>query len=56
MPPSTPIQRLRRENATNVQGECNTNGFLSGALSNLSSLSSFGSWKEIGGQKSIRIY
>ena len=45
MPPSTPIQRSWRKNATNAKGGSNSGGFLSGALSNLSSSSSSGSWK-----------
>ena len=45
MPPSTPIQR--KENTTNEQGGSNSGGFLSSALSKLSSPSSFGSSKEI---------
>ena len=46
MPPSKPIQRPWRENATNAQGGSNSGGFLSGALSSLSSPSSSRSWEK----------
>ena len=42
MPPSSSIQRPWRESTTNVQRGSNSGGFLTKALSNLSSPSSFG--------------
>ena len=46
MPSSTPIQGPSSKSATKTQGSSNSGWFLSGALSNLSSLCSCGTWKE----------